>query len=429
MGELAELMINVVLLIAVSVTCDFLVFYWLSGNQFEKRDLLLSWYYVAEVVAIALWGAWGTMFGYLLQFTAFVYWFRRRQKYIINIRAVAISIICGLALDMIYEAVDSSLPAFTNQTSGNLAMIACELLLLTAVYHWRRQLANLVQQDQSSLLVLLEGYTIITLLSLNTVILTDSNRHLITASLTAAALLQVLFGCGVFYAAYRINQAKLNQQEQAHLKAQMKDLEDYANYLEQNEDDLRRFKHDYLNLLESLNLQDQTAVAKLTEYTAKHFDQQTLSRYQDLNHVHIKPLKNLLLTKFASMHENGLDYSFECDRIVDQLGQIEVLDLVRVLGIALDNAIEASRETPNPQIKIMLYQDQGNLEFEVRNKTLANSTIGISELGATTKDGHSGIGLANVKQLVEKYPQLSVDYNLANGWFDFYLVIEGGHDA
>lgn len=127
-------------------------------------------------------GAWGTMFGYLLQFTAFVYWFRRRQKYIINIRAVAISIICGLALDMIYEAVDSSLPAFTNQTSGNLAMIACELLLLTAVYHWRRQLANLVQQDQSSLLVLLEGYTIITLLSLNTVILTDSNRHLITAS-------------------------------------------------------------------------------------------------------------------------------------------------------------------------------------------------------------------------------------------------------
>ncbi len=40
------------------------------------------------------------------------------------------------------------------------------------------------------------------------------------------------------------------------------------------------------------------------------------------------------------------------------------------------------------------------------------------------KKGHQGYGLANIRKLEEKYPDMSVSYMVQDGWFDFYMVID-----
>ena len=55
----------------------------------------------------------------------------------------------------------------------------------------------------------------------------------------------------------------------------------------------------------------------------------------------------------------------------------------------------------------------------------------LSKDGYSTKKHHTGIGLANVKQIELKYEEyMLVNYGIENGWFNFELEImpdnEGG---
>lgn len=73
----------------------------------------------------------------------------------------------------------------------------------------------------------------------------------------------------------------------------------------------------------------------------------------------------------------------------------------------------------------MLYQNNGNLEFIIRNSIAKEINKNeVFQMGHTTKENHSGIGLNNVLKIVEKYPNnMMVDINTEAGWFTFNLVI------
>lgn len=139
------------------------------------------------------------------------------------------------------------------------------------------------------------------------------------------------------------------------------------------------------------------------------------------------------------MYNLKIPYNFECRGSVKKLpANIDELDLVRILGIAFDNAIEESKiikdmaeKNKSPEyeeIQIMAYSDgPDNFEFEIRNRVRKDqkiSTSKIQEQGFTTKKGHQGYGLANIRKLEEKYPDMSVSYMVQDGWFDFYMVID-----
>ena len=69
------------------------------------------------------------------------------------------------------------------------------------------------------------------------------------------------------------------------------------------------------------------------------------------------------------------------------------------LGIALDNAVEASEETKNPIIIMDLYEDKENLYLKVGNNYCNN--IDLDELGNkyySTKNRGSGLGLFSIKR-------------------------------
>ena len=250
---------------------------------------------------------------------------------------------------------------------------------------------------------------------------------------------------GVAYVFILRMQAQLiNREKQLNKLDKQRQLEEYTKYLEDSEDDLRQFKHDYQNVLNSLKLYAQegdvqAVIHKLDKETNSSLDPAALSKYKDVNHVHVKSIKSIIITKLAEMYNLKIPYNFECRGSVKKLSaNIDELDLVRILGIAFDNAIEESKiikdmakKNKSPEyeeIQIMAYSDgPNNFEFEIRNRVRKDqkiSTSKIQEQGFTTKKGHQGYGLANIRKLGEKYPDMSVSYMVQDGWFDFYMVID-----
>lgn len=226
---------------------------------------------------------------------------------------------------------------------------------------------------------------------------------------------------------------KYLEKENQQLISNNQQLKEYANYLEKDEDRLIRFKHDYRNILNSLKLsakQEDTIalINQLDEYTNEQFDTNIMDKFKDVNHIHNDLIKSILITKLSKIYNSNIVYNFSCEEDIYDFplsNSGEYIDITRIIGIAFDNAIEASESKNNSKIEAMIYQEKKDLEFVIRNKIdekIENNVI-VQE-GYTTKSKHLGLGLNNVLKIVQKYPnKIIVDINNDTKWFTFSLVV------
>ena len=83
-------------------------------------------------------------------------------------------------------------------------------------------------------------------------------------------------------------------------------------------------------------------------------------------------------------------------------------DVIRILGIFIDNAIEASISEEEPYIDITIRQDKHFIVIKIINKFSRDFSKGLE----TTKHNKifHGIGTSSVKNIVEKYKgEFSID--------------------
>ena len=217
-------------------------------------------------------------------------------------------------------------------------------------------------------------------------------------------------------------------------------LEEYTTYLEKSEDDLRAFRHDYKNILNSLKVSAQEGnvqevIQKLDKYTETNLNSKALLKYKDVNHIYVKSVKSIIISKLTELYNLDIPYNFECRNNIRNLpDHVDELDLVRIIGITFYNAIEESKaliaekhDIRSAEVQIMVYSDgPGEFEYEIRNK-IENRKISTQEIqqrGFTTKKDHKGLGLTNIKEIDSKYPDMSISYTVRDGWFDFYMTID-----
>ncbi len=170
---------------------------------------------------------------------------------------------------------------------------------------------------------------------------------------------------------------------------------------------------------------------KLNTYTKTNLKSDAFKKYKDVNHVNIRSLKSIIISKLTEMYNLEISYNFECDEVINKIPpHINEIDLVRIIGITCDNAIEESRELirkgEDAQIEIMIYSTEETLEYEIQNKkrNLAISTKKIQQKGFSTKKEHSGLVLSTIRKITETYENMSITYDISNDYFDFYLVMD-----
>ncbi|AVK60956.1 hypothetical protein C5Z25_03925 [Lactobacillus sp. CBA3605] len=147
--------------------------------------------------------------------------------------------------------------------------------------------------------------------------------------------------------------------------------------------------------------------------------------YQDIGNVNEIHMKSILLTKLFAIENQGIKYRFECRTPIQPL-TINPFDMVRLLSITLDNAIEAVQDNQHKYITIVIYQAPTSLNIMIENtdQTSASDVNTLRQLGTTTKQKHSGLGLSIIDDIRHKYHNVLVSYKWIPAKFSVQITIE-----
>lgn len=230
-------------------------------------------------------------------------------------------------------------------------------------------------------------------------------------------ILYLIFTIGIIF---KMNdQAKKNKEKelQESKDNQLKNLTSYSHHVESLYKEIRSFRHDYTNILVSLNesikKRDIDGVERIYNAVLKESDKSFYnSQYDIAKLVNLKNLamKSVVSAKLIEAQNKGIDVSVE---IAEPIGapKIDLVDFITILSIFLDNAIEATIASESPRINFAYFQENENKILVIQNSTDACkiNTKNIFQYGISTKGEDRGIGLSNVKQILSKYPKVILD--------------------
>lgn len=196
--------------------------------------------------------------------------------------------------------------------------------------------------------------------------------------------------------------------------------------------DLRCFKHDYLNILSIL----ETYIEKQDINGLKNFYYNDLVPESNeimnkdtslslLSHIKVTPLKALLSSKIISAHSKEIDVKIE---IIDDIEFINMsaIDICRIIGILLDNAIEGSILCDCKFIQFVAVKTDNDVILNISNSCL-DSTPPVYKLykkNFSTKGQDRGIGLNSIREIVDKrYKNVLLNTTIENCIFKQELII------
>ncbi len=225
----------------------------------------------------------------------------------------------------------------------------------------------------------------------------------------------VMFICiNIFVDLHNYDQQVVSSQ-QVHISALFKGLEEF-----------RGIKHDFYNILHTysgyLELGEyeklkayHASVVKTTSHAGTMLD---LARRTPENPM----LLSLLMDKLV-VAENAnvkMMISLKCD-LKDFY--INTIDFCRVLSCLLDNAVEAAAESVEKRIYFTCETTETHSKLVIITNTTASPVnIGAAQShGASSKTGHSGIGLTTVRNTMNKYGNCTFRIQFFNEEFSAYI--------
>lgn len=223
-------------------------------------------------------------------------------------------------------------------------------------------------------------------------------------------------------------------QEKARAEAKQRsfqDLSDYTRNLELMYGRLRSFKHDYINILLSLSGYIENGdMEELKHYFEnKILPTGTLISQGDyklsqLGNIGVLEIKSLLSAKLIYAHETGIDVTVDIPDPVAGFS-MDTVDLARILGIFLDNAIEAAMEADQPKTGLNIIQNPETVAIIISNSFRGDDLplYQLKRQGFSTKKNHSGIGLSNAQELINAYDNILLETTKQGCFFTQYMEI------
>ena len=180
-------------------------------------------------------------------------------------------------------------------------------------------------------------------------------------------------------------------------------------------DNIRAFKHDFWNIVQGIGgYVGKDDMEGLKSYYAKLVeDCQQVNNLTALSPsvVNNPAIYNILANKYHMADELGIKINLEVFMDLNELN-INSYELTRILGILMNNAIEASKECENKIINVTFRKDKKkNIQLIVVENTYMDKNIDtekIYEKGYSTKEGNTGLGLWEVRQILKKHNNLNL---------------------
>ena len=170
--------------------------------------------------------------------------------------------------------------------------------------------------------------------------------------------------------------------------------------LMQSEEKVKALRHDMKNHLGELALmaanQNNEEIRKYIQDMGEYMQNQ--SELVSCGNRNLDSLLNYLLGQ-AKKKLNHVEYEV---RVPSDLC-ISAFDLNVILGNLTENAIEAAEQTKDKWMSVDIYYEKGMLSMEIKNSFQHELAVKKNKLLSTKEEKGHGIGLANVRKMVEKY--------------------------
>lgn len=166
----------------------------------------------------------------------------------------------------------------------------------------------------------------------------------------------------------------------------------------------RKKQHDFKNQINALyGLSDIKAEKEQRKYIDKLLDENKVVKI--LHSVEQPVLAGFLYRKVNEIMAAGINIEFNLS-VPDAELAIEVLDCIEIVGIFLDNAVEALSKEKDKSVILEMFAMEQKIEIRVKNVSpyYENDEIAkFFQYNYSTKGKNSGIGLAKIKDLQKKY--------------------------
>ena len=197
------------------------------------------------------------------------------------------------------------------------------------------------------------------------------------------------------------------------------------NYLEDYEKELtekRKIVHDYKNELIIIKSYIGNN-KKLSEYVDEIIkEQKSVKENSVIRNIDKLPrgIKGLIYYKFSQIDESikvNLDIVTKLDRF-DKLSSKINKDVLKIVGILIDNAIESVNEESEKYINIEFSINRNLFKMKMINScTKKIKSSNLMDVGFSTKGKNRGYGLALVKDILNKEESISLDLCIENEKF------------
>ena len=189
----------------------------------------------------------------------------------------------------------------------------------------------------------------------------------------------------------------------------------YINTLTILHDSIRGFKHDFANIVTTIGgyVQSDNMEGLKTYYNELLKDCDKVNNLSTLNPdvINEPAIYSLLTSKYQKADELGISIKLEVFLNLNDL-HMKVYEFTRILGILMDNAIEAASSCEEKIINVTIRKDfHQNRQLLVIENTYSDKDIDtdkIFEKGFSTKPNNTGLGLWEVKQILKKHNNLNL---------------------
>jgi two-component system sensor histidine kinase AgrC len=197
-------------------------------------------------------------------------------------------------------------------------------------------------------------------------------------------------------------------------------------------DKTRDFRHNFRNTMNIINGYVELGdLDNLRDYMSGLSSEIWSVKTADNIHANLKKIPHLyglFKDKLAMSEERRVAFELDINLQDEMISRLVPNDLSKIMGILLDNAIEAAEESKGKFVAVSIDRVMKHTSIRITNTYLNKpDPEQIIKDGYTTKKDHTGFGLYEVESIIKKYQdkreKVSITYNCDDAYFIITLNI------
>lgn len=209
-------------------------------------------------------------------------------------------------------------------------------------------------------------------------------------------------------------------------------MNDYTEFNENLLSEYKSFVHEYKNKLIIIKGMVSPRNHELHNYLDTIINAKIKNNYywlMEIKNIPIPGIKGLINYKLLKMKELHIETEVYVSEEVaklkkNNLDMHEKNDLYTMLGVFLDNAIEAALESNEKRITLHFFKEENGISITLANTFKSINLDELEDKGYSTKGKNRGYGLYLVKEILKHSKHLTKETSIINNYFVQKIIIK-----